>query len=624
MNFSRRMVLKLLGLAGLSGITNFRLVGMQTAHAEEAAWRHGLSLFGELKYPANFTQFDYANRDAPRGGKARLYGIGSFDSLNPYTYNGDSIGVAANNETLFTQSFDEASTAYGLVAEIANYPEDRARAIFRLRPEARFHDGTPITPDDVVWSMEQLKQIHPQFVAYYKNVKSVHQTGDHEVMFEFSETGNRELPQIVSELPVLPKHWWTGTRPDGTARNIAQTTLEIPLGSGPYRCTEVKPGSFVRLIRVKDYWGEHLPVNVGQNNFDEITYEFFLDTSIAFEAFKADRYDYRQESTAKIWATLYNFPAVQQGKVVKEEIHTKNAEPMQCLVFNLRRPIFQDGRVRLAFNYAFNFEWMNTNLFYGSYTRTASFFPNSELAASGPPSPAEIAILQSVKDTVPSEVFTTEYRNPVNGDDKQRRQNLRTASELLHQAGYTQQIDGEAVLKNAAGEKLVVEILLDDPNLERVVVPFVQDLKRLGIGANVRTIDSAQMARRTQDFDFDIIWNGWSQSLSPGNEQREYWGSESADRKGSRNLAGIKNPAIDALIEKLIFSPTRQELIAATKALDRVLMWNNYVLPLWHVPYERVAHWDRFGRPAKLPDYSIGFPTIWWWDEEKARKVSTG
>ena len=625
MLLSRRFLLKLTGLAALSGLAGAKIVGLNLAHAQEKNWRHGLSLFGELKYPPNFPHFDYVNPTAPKAGKLRLYAIGSFDSLNPYTYNGESAAAAANNESLFTAALDEPSTEYGLVAAEAWHPEDFSQVTYRLRPEARFHDGKTMTAEDVIWSMETLKKIHPFYVAYYKNVSKAEQSGEGEVTFMFSQKGNRELPQIVGQLPVLPKHWWTGTRQDGKQRNIEATTLEIPLGSSAYKCIEVKPGALLRLQRVEDYWGKNLPVNAGQDNFDEIVYEFFLDTDVAFEAFKADRYDFRLENTAKTWATGYDFPAVKSGKVILEKLKTKNAEAMQCFVLNLRKPKFQDARVRLAFNYAFDFEWANANLFYGEYTRTASFFANSELAATGLPSPEEIAILNEVRDKVPPEVFTTEFKNPVNRDRNERRNNLRMAAKLLQDAGWVQKKDGgETVLKNSLGEILAAEFLLDQPSFERIVIPYTQELKKLGVKANVRSIDSAQMQRRQQDFDYDVIWTVFGQSLSPGNEQREFWGSEAADRKGSRNYIGIKDPAVDRLIDRLIFSKSRPDLVAATKALDRVLLWNNFVVPMWHVPYERVARWDRFGRPEKLPDYSIGFPTIWWWDEAKAAKVKSG
>ena len=629
MLLSRRTLLKLAGLAGLNGLSGFQIIGARATFAQEAqaekTWRHGLSLFGELKYPPNFPYFDYVDPSAPKGGKLRLSAIGSFDSLNPYTYNGDSIAIATNNEALFTPSLDEASTEYGLIAESASHPDDFSQVTYRLRPQARFHDGKVASPDDVVWSMETLKKTHPFYIAYYKNVAKVEQSGERDVTFLFSEKGNRELPHIVGQLPVLPKHWWTGMAANGKPRNIEATTLEIPLGSGAYKCVEVKPGAFIRLKRVEDYWGKDLPVNLGQDNFDEITYEFYLDMNVAFQAFKADRYDVRFENTAKNWATGYNFPAVQSNKVILEKIRTKNAEPMQCFVLNLRKPKYQDARVRLAFNYAFDFEWTNTNLFYGEYTRTASFFANSELAATGLPSAEELVFLNEVKDKIPAEVFTTEFKNPVNGERTQRRSNLRMAANLLGEAGWTQQKQGsEIVLKNSLGEVLAAEIILDDPSLERIVIPYTEELNKLGIKAIVRPLDSAQLARRTQNFEFDVIWTSFAQSLSPGNEQREFWGSEAAERKGSRNYAGIKNPAVDHLIERLIYAKSRAELVAATKALDRVLLWNHYVVPMWHVPYERVARWDRFGRPERLPDYSTGFPSVWWWDEARAQKIGRG
>jgi microcin C transport system substrate-binding protein len=623
MFLSRRRLLRLIGSTAAGGFAGLPIVGVSGTHAQARQWRHGLSLFGELKYPPDFRHFDYVNPAAPKGGRLRLYGVGSFDSLNPYSYKGESSAVAANNEALMTPSLDEPSTEYGLVAEAVSPAEDHSSAVYRLRPEARFHDGKPITPEDVAWSLLTLRETHPRYSAYYKNVIKVEQTGEREVTFLFSEKGNRELPQIVSQVPVLPKHWWTGSDASGKPRDLTATTLEIPLGSGAYRCVGFKPGQSVTVRRVEDYWGRDLPVNVGQDNFDEITWEYFLDRDVAFEAFKADRYDFRIENTAKTWATQYNFPAVQRGHVVKEEIRTKNAEAMQCFAFNGRRPKFQDPRVRLAFNYAFDFEWTNANLFYSAYTRTASFFANSELAATGLPSAEEIAVLSEFRSEIPPEVFTSEFKNPVNMNARQRRDNLRRASLLFSEAGWTVQPDGQRnVLKSARGEIFTAEFLIDEPSFERIVIPYTQDLKKLGVDAIVRTIDSAQMTRRTQGYDYDIIWTGWAQSLSPGNEQREYWGSEAADRPGAMNYAGIKNKAIDKLIERLIYATSRSDLVTVTRALDRVLLWNHYVMPMWHVPHERVARWDRFGRPAKLPDYSIGFPNIWWWDEEKARRLT--
>jgi microcin C transport system substrate-binding protein len=445
------------------------------------------------------------------------------------------------------------------------------------------------------------------------------------VTFTFSQSGNRELPLITGELPVLPKHWWTGNDANGKPRNIMESSMEIPLGSGAYRIVDVKSGASIVLKRVEDYWGKDLPVNIGQDNFDAIEYIFFLDANVALEAFKGDQYDFRLESSSKNWATAYDFPAIKDDRCIKEEFHFKGVEGMQCYAFNLRREKFQDERVRKAFNYAFDFEWSNANLFYGQYTRSRSFFNNSELEAKGLPSPEELALLEPLKDQLPAEVFTTEYANPVSGNGKERRKNLRMASQLLAEAGWNVTQDGnKSVLKNAKGEKLEVEFLLDSPLFERITLPYQQQLELLGVGVTIKTVDSAQYQRRSETFDYDIIVGSWGQTLSPGNEQREFWGTESADKKGSKNAIGIKNPAIDKLIDAVIFSKNRAGLTTACKALDRALVWNYYVVPQWFSPNDRTARWDRFGKPDKLPDYYLGFPPIWWWDAEKAKRVKAG
>ncbi len=549
--------------------------------------------------------------------------VGSFDSLNPYSFKGET-GPAATNETLLVSALDEPSTEYGLVASAVWHPEDRAQVVYRLRPEARFHDGKAMTPDDVIWSMEALREAHPFYNSYYKNITKVEQTGDHEVGFIFNGSGNRELPLITGQLPVLPKHWWTGKNANGKQRDIKETTLEVPLSSGAYKAADVKTGVSVKLRRVDDYWGKDLPVNVGQNNFDEIEYVYFRDADVAFEALKGDLYDWRVETSSKNWATRYDFPSVKQGRVVLEKIALKQVEGMQSWAFNLRREKFQDQRVRRAFNFAFDFEWSNTNLFYGQYTRSRSYFNNSEMEAKGLPSPEELAILEPLRDQIPAEVFTTEYTNPVSKTPQERRKNLREASRLLGEAGWNVTSDGsKSALKNAKGEELGVEILIDQPIWERIALPYKQQLGLLGIGVTIKPIDSAQYERRTQTFDYDIIIGSWGQSLSPGNEQRDFWGSEAATKNGSRNYVGIQNPAVDRIVDKIIFATDRAGLIAACKAVDRVLMWNDYVVPMWYIAYERIARWDRFGRPARLPDYSAGFPTIWWWDDEKAQKVAS-
>lgn len=620
MFLNRRMLLKLAGLVPAA-----TMLPLQRAAAQEREFKHALTLFDDIKYPPDFKHFEYVNPNAPKGGRVRLaVGTGSFDSLNPYTYKGDAAS-GADNETLLTSSLDEPSTEYGLVAESVWTPDDKSMVVFRLRPEARFHDGKAMAPEDVIWSMLTLKEINPQFNFYYKNVEKAEQTGDREVTFVFSQKGNRELPLITGQLPVLPKHWWTDKDANGKQRDISSPTLEVPLGSGSYKVVDVKPGASIRRKLVADYWGKDLPVNMGTDNFDEIEVLFFRDQNVAAEAFKADQYDYVLESSAKAWATGYDFPAVKAGRVVKEEIQLKQVEGMQSWAMNTRRPKFQDARVRRAFNFAFDFEFSNANLFYGQYVRSRSFFNNSEMEAKGLPSPEELKILEPLKAQLPPEVFTSEYSNPVNTDEQSRRANLREASKLLQEAGWTFADEGgRTVLKNAQGESLAVEFLLDSPLFERIALPYKQQLELLGITVAIKTVDSAQYQRRIETFDYDVVVGSWGQSLSPGNEQRDFWASPAADRNGSRNLAGIKNPAIDSIVETLIFAPDRPSLIAACKALDRALIWNHYVVPMWFIPYERTARWDRFGKPDKLPDYSVGFPTIWWWDEEKAKKVAAG
>ncbi|MCB1379312.1 MAG: ABC transporter substrate-binding protein [Alphaproteobacteria bacterium] len=618
MPFSRRSLLKLAGLSPLA-----KLAGIQIARADDRDFRHALTLFDDIKYGPDFIHFDYVNPDAPKGGRVRFGIVGSFDSLNPYTFKGEA-GVAVSNENLLTSSLDEPSTEYGLVASEVWHPEDRSLVVYRLRPEARFHDGKPVTPDDVIWSMQALKEAHPSYNFYYKNVQKAEQTGEHEVTFTFTEKGNRELPLITGQLPVLPKHWWTAKDEKGRQRDIRETTLEVPLGSGSYVATEVRPGVSIKMKRVPDYWGKDLPVSRGTDNFDEIEYIYFRDANVAFEAFKGDQYDWRLENSSKMWATGYDFPAVRDGRVVKEDIQLQQVEGMQCWAMNIRRAKFQDVRVREALNFAFDFEWSNTNLFYGQYARSRSYFNNSDMEAKGLPSKEELAILEPLRDQLPEEVFTKEYAPPLNDTPQNRRKNLRQATMLLDAAGWkVTQEGGKSILKNGNGEGLDIEFLLDSPLFERIALPYKQQLELLGINVTVKTVDSAQYERQVQTFDYDIVVGNWPQSLSPGNEQRNFWSSDSADRNGSRNLVGIKNPAIDKLVETVIFAPDRQALIIACRALDRALIWNHYVVPMWYIAYERTARWDRFGRPPILPILSTGFPTVWWWDEEKARKVAT-
>ncbi|KWV44738.1 hypothetical protein AS156_01790 [Bradyrhizobium macuxiense] len=587
-------------------------------------WRHGLSLFGNVKYPADFKRFDYVNPDAPKGGLVRQIAIGTFDNFN-IVVSGvkGSIagGVAMVYESLTTPSLDEVSTEYGLLAEAASYPDDFSYVIYRLRPQAKWHDGAPITPEDVIFSLGAFKTHHPMFSAYYSHVVKAEKISDREVRFVFDMPGNRELPQIVGQLMILPKHWWEGTDDQGRKRDISATTLEKPLGSGPYRIKEFVAGRTVTLERVKDHWAHDVATNVGCNNFDELRYEYFRDPTVAIEAFKGDQIDWRTENSAKAWATAYSFPAVTDKRVVLEEFPNRSSGIMQAFAPNLRRAKFADPRVRRALNFAFDFEEINKQLFFGQYKRIISYFDGAEeLMATGLPQDKELAILEPLRGQVPAEVFTTAYTNPVGGNPEAVRENLREALRLLKEAGY--EVRDRKLVNSKSGEPFSIELLSEDPNFERVMLAYKPSLERLGMSVSVRTIDAIQYENRLRDWDFDIVVGSWPESLSPGNEQREFWGTKAAEAPGSRNIVGIKNPAIDKLIERVIFATDRDDLVAATKALDRVLLWNHYVVPQWNYPKVRTARWDRFGRPDQMPKYGLsGFPLIWWYDADKAAKV---
>jgi len=623
---TRRQLLQSTAFAALTpalGATaNFSVTNSAQAQAAgEPAWRHALSLFGEVKYPAGFKRFDYVNPDAPKGGIARMISIGTFDNFNMAVMGiKGSIAPAAIMiyETLMTRSQDEIATEYGLLAEGAAHPDDFAWVVYRLRKEARWHDGKAVTPEDVLFSFEVLKQNSPMYSSYYRHVSKAEKVGDLDVKFTFDAPGNRELPTIVGELPVLPKHWWEGSDDQGRKRNVTSTTLEKPLGSGPYRIKEFVAGRSVVLERVKDYWGLNHPAQVGQHNFDELRFEFFRDNTVALEAFKADQADWIAENSAKQWATAYDFPAVADKRVVKQEFPINDSGRMQAFAINLRRDQFKDPRVRRAFNYAYDFEEMNKQLFYGQYKRIDSYFFGTELASSGLPQGRELEILETVRDKVPAEVFTQAYTNPVGGNADAVRANLREAMKLLKEAGFEIR---DHKLVDTAGKPVTIEILVQDPSAERMALFYKPSLERIGVTTSVRVVDDAQYENRLRSFDFDMIIDQWGQSLSPGNEQREFWGSQAADQPGAKNTAGIKNPAIDALIDKVIFAKDRDDLVAATRALDRVLLWNFYVVPQFSYPFARYARWDRFGH-AELPKYGrSGLPSLWWYDADKAAKV---
>ena len=573
--------------------------------ASTTAPAYGIAMYGDLQYPAGFSHFGYTNPDAPKGGEMRLATLGTFDNLNPFILKGlAAIGLGLTYDTLMTKSADEPFSEYGLVAESVEMPEDRAWVIFNLRPEARFHDGSPITADDLIFTVDLLKtRGHPFYRSYYAGIKRVEKLGPRRVKFHFSAGENRELPLIVGEMPLLSKAWWQ-------QHDFNKTSMTPFLGSGPYKVGKVDPGRSISYQRVADYWAKDLPVNKGRYNFDTIRFDYYRDATVALQALKGGAYDFREENISKNWATAYDFPALRDGRFKKEAIPNENPSGMQAFLFNTRRPIFTNPKVREALAYAFDFAWTNKNLFYGAYKRTKSYFANSDLASSGLPSGQELAILEPFRSQLPAEVFTQAFTVPDGDGSGNIRNNLRTAVKLLKQAGWT--VKNGKRIDPATGKPATFEILLVSPAFERVVLPFVRNLKRLGIQVSVRTVDSSQYENRLENFDFDMIVATINQTLSPGNEQRDYWHSADADNPGSRNLAGIKDPVVDALVEQVIAAPDRHALIAASRALDRVLLWGHYVIPQWHLQSYRVAYWDKFQRPARSPKYSLGAIDTWW------------
>ncbi|MCU1720187.1 MULTISPECIES: extracellular solute-binding protein [unclassified Pseudomonas] len=569
-----------------------------------AAPQHAVTLYNEApKYPANFKHFDYVNPDAPKGGTFRQNGFGGFDSLNPFI----SKGVPADNieliyDTLARASLDEPFTEYGLVARQIEKAPDNSWVRFYLRPEARFHDGKPIRAEDVVFTFNTLiKNGAPMYRGYYADVAEVVAEDPLRVLFKFKHSNNRELPLILGQLPVLPKHWWEG-------RDFTKSGLEVPVGSGPYRVADVKAGRTIRLVRDKDYWGKDLPINRGFYNFDTITVDYFRDNTVALEALKAGQFDYWFETSAKNWATAYNIPAVREKRLIREEILNGTPTGMQGFVFNLRRPVFQDVRVRQALSLLLDFEWTNKQLFNGAYTRTGSYFENSEMAASGLPGPEELKILEPLRGKVPEQVFSEAFKNPVTDGSGMIREQQRQAYKLLQEAGW--RIENDKMV-DAQGKPLTIEFLLAQTEFERILLPYKRNLADLGITLNIRRVDVAEYINRLRSRDFDMIVGGFPQSNSPGNEQREFWQSSSADNPGSRNFMGLKDPAVDSLVESLINADSRQSLVAHTRALDRVLLWGFYVVPNWHIKTWRVAYWNHIGHPETPPKYDIGI-TTWW------------
>ncbi len=599
------------GLAIVMATTVVAVSGVQAQDAEKK-WRHGMAVIGDLELPADFKQLPYVDVNAPKGGQLRLGAEGTFDNLNLVIDRGSPVlGLGMIYDTLMKRSENEVFGTYGLLAEAVSYPDDMSSATFRLRTEAKWADGQPVTPEDVIFSMEKLKELSAMYSGYYRHVASVEKTGEREVTFRFDEKDNKELPSIVGDFPILPKHWWEGKDDKGQSRDISKTTLAAVMGSGPYKIGTIQPGASIRYELRDDYWGKDLPINLGQNNFRTVSYTYFADSDVQFEAFRAGTIDYRQENSSSRWATRYDFDAVKDGRVKREALTNpfKATGVMQAMALNMRRDIFKDARVREALNYAFDFEDMNRSLAYGGLKRVDSFFWGTELASSGLPQGRELELLQELKDKVPARVFDTPYTNPVGGDPTKVRDNLRKAVGLLKEAGW--ELKGNRMVNAKTGKPLSFEILLNSASLERSVNPFVASLKKIGIDARIRTVDGSQYINRTRSFDYDVIWSVWAQTMNPGNEQVEYWGSQSVDRQGSRNYSGIADPAVDALIRKIIFAPNRDEQVAAIKAMDRVLLANHYVMPLFYAGDAKVAYWNRIAHPATLPEYGIGFPDIW-------------
>lgn len=596
--------------SGLLGIITFSLIPLVTSASEAITTGHAMAMFDDEvpKYGPDFTHFDYVNPDAPKGGQLRLGAQGTFDSFHPFIPKGNSVSTGSV-ETLTVSSADEPFTVYGLIAETMEWPNDRSWVIFNLRPEAKWHDGVPITADDVVWSFNTLVEDgNPQYRFYYASVETVEKLGPRKVRFKFKEVGNKELPLIAGQIPVLPKHYWE-------SRDFTKTTLEPPLGSGPYRVTDFEAGRYIVQERVPDYWGAHLAVNRGRNNFDRIRTSFFRDATAIRLALKSGDIDYREENQAKAWAADYDVPAVAKGWLRKELFEHELPTGMQGFVMNTRREVFRDPRVRRALAYAFDFEWTNRNLFNSQYTRTTSYFSNSPLAASGLPDGAELEVLKEFESDLPSAVFTEPLAVPVTDGSGWPRDNLRQAFALLKEAGW--QIDDLKLVHQETGRAMTFEILLVSPAFERIVLPFMRNLTRLGIDARIRLVDQTQYINRFRQFDFDMMVWVWGQSETPGNEQREFWSSQAAENPGSRNLAGINDPVVDELIERIIQSDSRSELNIRTRALDRVLLKGYYVIPNWHIRADRVLYWDRFSRPP-TPVRTGAMTGRWWYDEAKS------
>lgn len=578
-------------------------------NAQAAEPAHGVAINGDLKYPENFTHFDYVNPDAPKGGQITQSRLGTYTNLNPFVLKGvAAVGAGSIYDTLTVQAADEPFSEYGLIAESIEVPDDKRWVIFRLRSEARWHDGVALTADDVVFSFNIIKnEGHPFYKSYYGKVSEAEALDSHTVKFSFAEGNNAELPMIMGQLTILPKHFWED-------REFGSTTTDALLGSGPYRFGTIDEGRSISYELVEDYWGKDLAVNKGRNNFGVMKYDYYKDGTVALEALKAGNVDLREENISKNWATGYDVPALDDGRLKKEMFEDENTQPMQGFIMNLRKPMFSDIRVRKAMGLAFDFEWMNKNLFYGAYTRTSSYFQGSEFQATGLPEGDELALLEKYRDQLKPEIFDTEFALPKTDGSGNLRKQYREALTLLREAGWA--IKNGKLTHAETGEVMAPEFLVTSPSFERIGLSYKKTLERLGIELKVRIVDSAQYQKRVDERDFDLILTGWGQSQSPGNEQYDYWGSASVDEPGSRNYAGISHPVLDELIDQLVSAPSRDALVPVVKALDRVLLHNYYVVPQWHIPSYRVAYWDKFGKPDVKPKFALGLDT-WWVDPEK-------
>ena len=592
---------------------------------------NAIAILGKPALPPDFPYFPYVNPDAPKGGEVTLASVGTFDGFNPFILRGTADGHSVTPwvalpggagsgssvghvwESLLTPSADEVATGYGHLAQTIEVPADKLWIAFEIRPEARFSDGTPVTAEDVAWTYQTLlKQGRPSFRITFGDVKDVVVEGPRRVVFHFKTAENRDLPVIVGGLPVLPKHFFEG-------RDFAKPLADPPIGSGPYRIASFELGRSITFARNPDWWAANLPTGRGTNNFDRVKIEYFRDSTVAMEAFKAGEVYLRSENVYKNWATAYDFPAVTNGQVLKENFPHHLPTGIQGYAMNTRRPMFKDPRVRQAIAWAFDFEWTNKNLFYGAYARTTSYFENSDLASKGVPQGDELKLLEPYRASLPPALFTQPFTLPVTDGSGNNREELKFALDLLRQAGWQVK---ERKLVGPDGQPMSFSILLEDPSLERIALPYVQNLQKLGMDVKVRTVDPAQFQHLTDDFDFDMIMMIYPASDLPGNELRDYWSCAAAKTQGSMNTPGICDPAVDALIEKIITAQDRVTLTTAARALDRVMLWGWYLVPNWDQPTFHIALWDRFGRPDKPLREGFNFDT-WWVDAAKSAALDT-